>query len=524
MESGVLKTIVVLILLAALAFVAGSMAADGLKQAMVPSLLALGAVVLLCMGRHCWILAFVLPYILSVLDVGGGKIPISHLFCVGLLGYWLVMSIMGYAKMTWNSVPVIDCAVLLFVIYFLSTWFANPVTINAFVNHITDEGYAQVGGAEYVWCISAFLTFIFFSILPLSLDKMGRMLKWVVFLSLFMSAVVAVKTALVPQVNGDGESVAIGEVIQGGRFSGFAGFGNSLCFFMFCKYSVLGIVCSPWKLAVCLVGVVGIAISGFRSIIMSLALTSAIAQLYRRHLISLLFCGVCAYIGVYVLSKAIPAHQMPYGVNRILSAVPGLDVKDKKAVMDAQHSLDWRYEMWEWAMNPSKGYIKNYVWGDGFGLDAREMRLQRININRRKIDQSSNVIYARRGEWHSGWVTSIHRLGYVGLTLTVIFQLIFCVYAMRFCANAVRLPNSEYYYYMLIPIITDIFLFHYSTGSYMSFFGMFHRYAILKLAYSLALKEGYISPMFRKRKYVPLMLRDVEAAQHKEEETPTVTA
>lgn len=524
MGSGVLKTIVVLILLVALAFVAGSMAADGIKQAMVPSLLALGGVVLLCLGRNCWILAFVLPSVLSILGVGGGKIPLAHFVFIALFAYWLIMSVMGYVKLTWNGVLVLDWAVVIFTAYFMSTWLANPVTINALVNHITDEGYALVGGAEYVWCISAFLTYIFFSILPLTSEKMDKMFKWVVILGLFMSALIAVRTALSPQVNSNGEAVALGEAIQEDRFHGFAGLGNAICFFMLCKFSVLGIICSPWKLAVCLAGVVGIAISGFRSIILELALTSTFAQLFRRQFVVLLFCAFCAYIGVWGLSSAISVERLPYGVKRIFSSVPGLDVKDKRITAEAQHSLDWRYEMWEWAMDPSKGYIKNYVWGDGFGLDARELRLERININRRKIEGSSNVIFAKRGVWHSGWVTAIHRLGYVGLTLTVIFQLIFCVYAVRFCANAHRLPNSEYYYYLFIPVITDIFMFHYSTGTYLSFFGMFHKYAMLKLAYSLAIKEGLMSPMFSKQKYVPMMLQEVEGAHRKSEDASALPA
>ncbi len=523
MGSGILKTIVVLILLVALAFVAGSMAADGLKQAMVPSLLALGVLVLLCLGRNCWVLAFIVPSILSIFGIGGHRLPVFQAFCVILLGYWLIMSVMGYVKLTWNSVPVIDCAVVIFTVYFMSTWLAHPVTINAWVNHITDEGYAQIGGAEYVWCITAFLSYIFISILPLTSEKLGRMLKWVVILSLFMTALVAVKNVLNPQVDSNGDPAALGEAIQGSRFYGFAGIGHAMCFFMLCKYSVLGIICSPWKLAVCLFGVAGIAVSGFRAGILRLAVLGVLAQFYRRQFLGVLFCGVCAYIGVWVLSAAVPSDCLPYGVKRVFSAVPGLEVKDKRVVREAQGSLDWRYEMWEWAMDPSKGFIKNYVWGDGFGQDARDLRLERININRRKINKGSNVLYARRGVWHSGFVTAIHRLGYVGLTLTVIFQLILTAYAIRFCAYARRLPNTEYYYYMFIPLIIEIFTFHGSAGQYILFFNLFHKYAMLKLAYALAIKGGYMSPMFKKQTYVPMMLQEVEAA-HRKSEAASATA
>ena len=513
MGSGVLKTIVVLILLAALAFVAGSMAADGLKQAMMPSLLALGVMVLLCLGRNCWILAFIIPPVLSLLEFGGGKIPLAHLVSVALLGYWLLMGVMGYTKITWNKLPVIDFAVFIFVVYFLSTWFANPVKINAFVNHITDEGYAQVGGAEYIWCITALMTFIFISILPLSLERLGVTLKWVVIFSIVGALLATVKTLISPQVDDMGESVALGEAIQGSRFSGFAGLGNSICLLMFCKYSILGIICSPWKLALCLAGVAGIALSGFRSNVLKVMMLCALIQYYRRQFITMLFCGVCAYAGVLALSYTVPMESVPLGVKRVFTSVPGVDVKDKKLASTAQHSLDWRYQMWNWAMDPSKGYIKNYVWGDGFALDSREYRLERININRRKIDAGSNVLFAKRGVWHSGWVTAIHRLGYVGLTLTIIFQLIVCGYVGRLCMHIRGVANYEYFYFVLIPIIPDIILFHYSAGTYITFFGMFHAISIMKLAYSLAIKEGYMSPMFQNQTYVPMMLQEAESSQ-----------
>lgn len=524
MGSGVLKTIVVLILLVALAFVAGSMAADGVKQAMVPSLLALGVLVLLCLGHNCWILAFIIPPFLSLLEFGGGKIPMAHLLSVVLLGYWLLMGVMGYTKITWNKLPVIDFTVFIFVVYFLSTWFANPVKINAFVNHITDEGYALVGGAEYIWCLTALMTFIFISILPLTFERLGVVLKWVVVFSIIAAFLVAVKTLISPQLNDAGERVALGEAIQGSRFGGFADLGNAICLLMFCKYSILGIICSPWKLALCLAGGVGIALSGFRSMILNVVILCALIQFYRRQFVTLIFCALCAYAGVLGLSHTIPMERVPLGIKRVFSSVPGVDIKDKKLASTAQHSLDWRYQMWDWAMDSSKGYIKNYVWGDGFALDSREYRLERININRRKIDSGSNVLFAKRGVWHSGWVTAIHRLGYVGLTITVIFQLIVCVYVVRLCMNIRGVANYEYFYFILIPIIPDIILFHYSAGTYTTFFAIFHKLSIMKLTYVLAVKEGIMSPMFSKQKYVPMMLQEVEGAHRKSEEDSALPA
>ena len=78
--------------------------------------------------------------------------------------------------------------------------------------------------------------------------------------------------------------------------------------------------------------------------------------------------------------------------------------------------------------------------------------------------------------------------------------------------------NYEYFYFVLVPIIPDIILFHYSAGTYITFFGMFHAISIMKLAYSLAIKEGYMSPMFQNQTYVPMMLQEAESSQQRRAE------
>ena len=96
MGSGLVKTIVVLILLSALAFVVGTLSSDGLKSAMAPVGLLLLGVSLMCLGRYSWVLVFVLPSAASALDVSFIKqLPVAYVASFCLLVYWLMMYTMG---------------------------------------------------------------------------------------------------------------------------------------------------------------------------------------------------------------------------------------------------------------------------------------------------------------------------------------------------------------------------------------------------------------------------------------------
>jgi hypothetical protein len=134
---------------------------------------------------------------------------------------------------------------------------------------------------------------------------------------------------------------------EGARFSGFAGLGFALFTYIVCKYDIIRILCSPWKLIVIAASTFGVAMSGFRNMILQLAILGLFAQfLKRRLLLTLLPCAVC-YVVLLLLGNGGAFDSVPYGVRRVLTAVPGVDVNDRRAVLEAKASLDWRSQMWE---------------------------------------------------------------------------------------------------------------------------------------------------------------------------------
>lgn len=510
MGTGSLKTIVVLILLSVLAFAAGSMASEGAKQALLPVGILMGAVTLLCLGKHCWVCAYAAPPILALFPLGVlSKLPLMYAVAALLLVYWIIMYTLGHVKIVWHKGLALDILVFVFSVYFLFTWVRHPVMLDVLRNPITDSDDTLVGGTEYVWCIFALLFYVFVSIVPMTISRFGSLCKlvfWVCLIFLVGTTLIGLDNSSVEQQAG----LELSEQMTGGRYRGLMRLGETLCNFLACQYSLFSIICSPWKLGLYMFGLLGIALSGFRSSIMYVALTLFFAHICRKKIVSLLVLGGVAYAGVLLVAATGAVEGMPYGVKRIMSSVPGVEVGGRSAV-DAKGSLDWRYEMWDWALDPSTGYIKDYVWGDGYGFHVHKHKVRMV-AQKRGGYRSSNRDYAAEGQWHSGWITAIHRTGIVGLVLLIILHVTFIVYTLRVASYLSNVKNSGFIYYFILPSLSDVVTFYISAGVFKDVFKIYSGIALVKILTSLAIKDGLMPPMFQRKVYVPMMQREIEQA------------
>ena len=511
MGTGSLKTIVLLILLSVLAFAAGSMASEGAKQALLPVGILMGVVTLLCLGKHCWVCAYAAAPILVALGVPA-KIPVPHVVGSILLVYWLIMYSLGHVKITWHKLPILDIAVFVFSAYFLFGWVRNPVTLELMRNPITDPDKMLVGGVEYIYCAFAVLFYIYISIVPMNFQILGRLLKSLFYICLIF-LVIRTITGLDDgsmSAQEPGMEMQLEEEMVGTRFVGFIGLGKVICNYLVCQYTFIAIVCSPWKLAMYLAGALGVALSGFRSYFLEVLLVMFFMQVIYRKVVSLIVLGIFAYGGLLLLGAVGAIQDLPYGARRVLTAVPGLEVGGK-AARGAQGSLDWRYEMWGWALDPSTGYIKDYVWGDGYGLDVRKYKLRVVAVQRGTYI-STNKDFAADGQWHSGWLTAIHRTGIVGLCLIFMLHVVYITCTVRVAMALRAVPNCGYMYYYIVPGIAASMMFYISAGTLWSIFVTYSQFVMTKVLTSLAIKDGLMQPMFQRKVYVPMMQREIEQA------------
>lgn len=504
----VLKNIVIAILLAVLAFIAGSLSVDGFKQAIYPAFFVLGVFLLIYLGDRCWWLIFLLPPVMGVVDTSFLKeFPLPFLLSGVVMVYWIILCIMGYTRVTWKTVIWMDLFSAFYIAYFFLTYIWHPVTLNILTD-FTDGGDILMGGKEYVFCLGALICYSALSIVPCSLEQMRKVAKYAFILTLVVAviwgAIYILKTGS-----------AVASSIRDGRNGAFAGIGDLIIRYLFAKWSVLGVILSPWKLLLLLVAALSVAISGFREYFLSLGVYTMITSFLQRRIASL-FILVFSCYGVFLfLSSSKALYGLPFGVQRILSSVPGMEV-NKDIAADAEHSLEWRQEMWEWALDPTQGYIKDYVWGDGFALSTKKLRLTTIAMNRGQANDTSqnNRFFAETGVWHSGYITAIHRIGYIGLIWTFIWSALLVFLIMRVCLALRKMKGNEFIYCLIIPGISSVVHFFVSAGTFPRFFYMFYYAGVAKSLYCEALKEGLMQPLFVRRVYVPLLFKeDVSEAQ-----------
>lgn len=501
MGSDLIRKLIVILLMAALAFMVGSNAADGrLRDAILPATCIAGGFVFLYLGRRCWWLIFLVPALHSFLPIQSiAGLPLAQLVTACVFVYWLLMSTMGYVTIKWRSLIWLDIPVFAFFLYFAYTYYLHPVSIGMLGGW--DDG--EVGGKDYVFMLLAATTYCAISLIPCSLSQLCRVVKWTLWASVVLTLVNTVKGGAQMGASGIAEGAAKS------RFGLFSGLG-SIGMMCLCGWnSPLRILCSPVKVLLSLILVFFVAMSGWREVLLSFGCFLFLWALAYRQLYVLVSFSTTALAGLYFLSSQDILLQAPFGVQRVLTPFPGLKLK-KEIVEGARHSTEWRKEMWRWALNPRMGYIKDYVWGDGFGISTKDLRLTTINMGRGKMGGGNQEFFAETGTWHSGFILTIHRLGYVGLVFNALWCLASLGVVFRLCCQLAGKKEFPYALYATGSYLGTVVLFYISAGTYPAFFSSTVTIAIAKVFYVEALKEGLIPHLFTRKTYVPFMMRDEE--------------
>jgi len=161
---------------------------------------------------------------------------------------------------------------------------------------------------------------------------------------------------------------------------------------------------------------VAILLSGFRSNLIGWLFAIALASFIRggiRQVVPLFAAGFAGVVMIVVLQTA--GLSVPLAAQRALSFIP--ISWDSRASVDAKGSVEWRVDMWRLALTSDR-YIKNKVLGDGFGFDPSELRAQ-ATLTSFRMDTSAGLqdYYMITGDYHSGPVSAVRFVGYIGLAL-----------------------------------------------------------------------------------------------------------
>jgi hypothetical protein len=205
-----------------------------------------------------------------------------------------------------------------------------------------------------------------------------------------------------------------------------------------------------------------IFLSGFRSVLLFAFLAFLLASILRGRFRDLWVAGGVGVVAlVLLISMQGSVLQLPLTMQRALSWLPG--DWNQEAVMDAEESSRWRFEMWGWAWN-DKRILRDRVWGQGFGLSIDDMNLIASSLTAggggaSLLGGSDRESFMITGSFHNGPLSTIKYIGIVGLCLYYPLMCYMAWLAWRLCIRARGTKAFTLSLFVAIPIIYEPFNF-----------------------------------------------------------------
>ncbi len=502
MQNSVVKNVLAVLVLVVLCFVVGAQAAENATSSVAIIAAVLGGLLLIWLGPRSWILIYLLPPVLALIPLPGVlvQLPFTYITCIGVFIYWGVMWGMGYVRFKWRSLFVMDILIFVMAAYMVASYIRHPVSM-AILGLETE----YVGGKEYAFAIGATIYYLAVSSIPSSYEQVQKVFRWAVRLVIVLSIfTIFLRLA---GVRGDVNMENLADAASNSRFTMFAPLGAYCIYIIYGQTPLSVVLTSPFKLVGILLSLIAILLSGWREVLMSNCFVIAALAFVKRELWCLVLLGMMAYGGILFLSAEGIIKEMPYGIQRCLSVAPGVEIAPDIRI-ETEHSSSWRVEMWQWALDSRYGYIKDYTWGDGFGQSVDYLRREATSLMRGTSLMGDQDYFARTGLWHSGYITSIHRLGYVGLCIISLIYLCGICIMFRTCfalkGTVLFLPAL----FFVLPYAGTPSLFYISEGTIVKFFSTYILLGNMKLFYCVAREQGLIEPWFRRKKYVPLVIKE----------------
>lgn len=199
-------------------------------------------------------------------------------------------------------------------------------------------------------------------------------------------------------------------------------------------------------------GMLAVLLSGFRSGLAGVILFFLLAGWFRSGVSHLVLSTliVAPLLAILMIGQG-TLFELPRSAQRTLSFLPGH--WDPIAVSDAEGSTEWRMEMWIEALTTDR-YIKNKILGDGFGADRRDLEAVVTAESRgirMHLDAEGQAIM---GGFHSGPISTIRVVGFVGL---IVYYLLTLVMACKAYVLIVRAKNTSYFPFALFTLVSTVY-------------------------------------------------------------------
>jgi hypothetical protein len=358
--------------------------------------------------------------------------------------------------------------VFLLILLVAQVYIRNPVSVNII-------GGDTVGGKGY----AIFLISVTSCLLLAGLRVPVQQLKWVLPLSILGGlanvaiSILGTRVAAIgfitgadytrsDEVNYEKHGIAV-DAGAATRIGFAGGLAKNLSLWISSYISPIQACFKPlWALLV-LLAVAAALMSGFRNSLIGVGLTFFIGIAYRSGSFGVLLSTFGGFTAIVLLALINVIHPLPPNIQRSLTFLPG--TWEERYKEDAKGSTEWRVELWKEALTSDR-WIRNKIIGDGLGFSAENLE-KSFNITK-----GSGTFDAHReqilinGDYHSGPVSTIRVIGYIGLLFFLLAQIRLAVHAHR---QINRCRGTEWFPLALftgIPLIAGPFFFVFVFGDF----------------------------------------------------------
>lgn len=426
------------------------------------------------LGKRVWM---ILPFMAAVnltLFIPGQPDTnlISYALFIGFCGVLFLLKKLPYRI----RIDELDIWVLLLIVCAAQAYIRNPVGLNIF-------GGSSVGAKPYAIFLVTLMTSVVFG----NLIAPAKDLHWITrlhimggilnFLTLSIGYFVPKFGVWVGSYDIKGISATNYQIGDYGtqtatRVEFVRGMAKNLALWISAYKSPIKACFHPVWMPLVLGSFAMAAFSGYRNEIAAVGLTYLVGLAYRGGHTHLLLASMTVAISIGMLMVVNLAVPLPANVQRSLTFLPG--TWDEKHKEDAKYSTQWRMDMWQEALFTDY-WIQNKWLGDGLGMTKKEYAYvksfgwnQRMGQGMFKTGRLSvqQELMMATNNYHSGPVSSIRTVGYVGLIILLTAQIRLAVHAHRLIR---RLRQSEWFPLSLIiaiPIIWQPFFFVFVFGDY----------------------------------------------------------
>lgn len=471
MESSKIKAILIVIVSVFLALYLGISAATAQLETILWVLGGVGFTICLLLGKRIWLL---IPFLGSLgLTLRLPGLPSTLLLAQVLLIGFSVLLLLTRKLPFQLRFTELEFWSLVLIGFVLQAYMRNPVGISLF-------GATTVGGKAYLLFGIAVLAAAILAGLRVPPDDLRAALRLSIIGGL-LNITIAVAGRFIPTIGywtganfsaGGTDYRNFGEDPNAGyanRESSLVVLSQNLSLWISSFRSPLKAIFHPIWGPLVVLSLAGAALSGFRNTVALVGLTYLVGLIYRGGGIQLIISGLFGVLCLAMVAMINVAAPLPANLQRSLSFLPGS--WDERHVHDARTSSEWRYEIWREVLLTDR-WIANKWFGDGLGFSARELQYQmsqteNTGIGASGFDSQREAILAN-GDYHSGPVSTIRIIGYIGLICFMLAQIRLAVHAHR---QIRRSRGTEWFPLALffgIPLISAPVFFMFVFGDFKS--------------------------------------------------------